>query len=56
MPPFPHAQDVDDDDDENAMPQSYESITTSPLWRIDNLLEACFTPDQVNPWRPTPIP
>ncbi len=47
MPPFPHAQDVDDDDDENARPQSYESITTIPRWRIDNLLDAGFTPDQV---------
>ena len=44
MPPFPHAQDVDDDDDENARPQSYESITTIPRWRIDNLLDAGFTP------------
>ena len=46
MPPSPHAQDVDDDD-ENGRPQSYESITTIPRWRIDNLLDAGFTPDQV---------
>jgi hypothetical protein len=42
----PHTQ-IADDDDENVGPQSYESITTTPRWRIDNLLDAGFTPDQV---------
>jgi hypothetical protein len=45
MPPAPHAQDADDD--ENVRPQSYKSITTIPRWRIDNLLDAGFTPEQV---------
>jgi len=45
LPPSPHAQDADDG--ENARQPSYESITTIPRWRIDNLLDAGFTPDQV---------
>jgi hypothetical protein len=45
MPPSPHAQDADDD--ENVGPQSYRSITTISRWRIDNLLDAGFTPEQV---------
>ena len=32
---------------ENAEPQSYEGVTTIPRWRIDNLLDAGFTPEQV---------
>ena len=44
MPPSPHLPDSDDAD---PGPQSYESITTIPRWRIDNLLDAGFTPDQV---------
>jgi hypothetical protein len=44
LPPSPHAQDADDDD---IRPQSYESITTIPRWRIDRLLDAGFTPEQV---------
>ncbi len=44
MPPSPHPPDSDD---ENPAPESYESITTIPRWRIDNLLDAGFTPEQV---------
>jgi hypothetical protein len=35
------------DVNENAEPQSYEGATTIPRWRIDNLLDAGFTPEQV---------
>jgi hypothetical protein len=45
MPPSPHTDA--DDDDVNVRPQSYESITTIPRWRIDNLLDAGFTPEHV---------
>jgi hypothetical protein len=44
MPPSPHLPDSDDAD---PGPQSYESITTIPRWRIDNLLDAGFTPEHV---------
>jgi hypothetical protein len=49
MPPSPDTQDADDDRDGAGAvgPQSYESITTIPRWRIDNLLDAGFTPEQV---------
>ena len=47
MPPSPDAQDVDDAGDGAVRPQSYESITTIPRWRIDKLLDAGFTPEQV---------
>jgi len=46
MPPSLDAQDADDAGDD-ARPQSYKSITTIPRWRIDNLLDAGFTPEQV---------
>ena len=46
MPPSPQTHDADNDG-ENVRPQSYESITTTPRWRIDNLLDAGFTPEHV---------
>ena len=46
MPPSPETRDPDDDA-ENGTPPSYESITTTPRWRIDNLLDAGFTPEHV---------
>jgi hypothetical protein len=47
MPPSPqHPQDADDDD-ESVESHSYESVTAIPRWRIDNLLDAGFTPDHV---------
>jgi len=46
MPPSPQTHDADDDA-ENATPLSYENITTTPRWRIDNLLDAGFTPEHV---------
>ena len=46
MPPSPQTHDADDDA-ENVTPPSYESITTTPRWRIDNLLDAGFTPEHV---------
>lgn len=46
MPPSPQTPDADDAD-ENVGLQSYESITTIPRWRIDNLLDAGFTPEHV---------
>jgi len=44
VPPSPHPPDADD---ESPGPPSYESITTIPRWRIDNLLDAGFTPEHV---------
>ena len=46
MPPSPQTHDADNDG-ENVRPPSYESITTTPRWRIDNLLDAGFTPEHV---------
>ena len=38
MPPSPQTPDAGDDDETVGRP-SYDSITTTPRWRIDNLLE-----------------
>jgi hypothetical protein len=45
MPPSPQTPDADDD--ETVGLPSYDSITTTPRWRIDNLLDAGFTPEHV---------
>jgi hypothetical protein len=44
VPPSPQPPDADG---EAQGPPSYESITTIPRWRIDNLLDAGFTPEHV---------
>ena len=44
MPPSPYRSDADE---ESHGSPSYDSITTIPRWRIDNLLDAGFTPEQV---------
>jgi hypothetical protein len=46
MPPSPQTPDAGDDDETVGRP-SYDSITTTPRWRIDNLLDAGFTPEHV---------
>jgi hypothetical protein len=44
VPPSPYRPDADE---ESHGSLSYDSITTIPRWRIDNLLDAGFTPEQV---------
>ena len=44
MPPSPYRPDAAE---ESHGSPSYDSVTTIPRWRIDNLLDAGFTPEQV---------